>query len=34
MLGDSRMNVAGIMPHNAAYVAAAVAKTMALGRAA
>ena len=34
MLGDSRMNVAGIMPHNAAYVAAAVAKTMAMERAA
>jgi aspartate aminotransferase len=34
MLGDSRMNVAGLMPHNAAYVAAAVAKTVALGRAA
>jgi aspartate aminotransferase len=34
MLGDSRMNVAGIMPHNAAYVAAAVAKTIALERAA
>jgi aspartate/tyrosine/aromatic aminotransferase len=31
MLGDSRMNVAGIMPHNAALVAAAVAKTIALG---
>ncbi len=34
MLGDSRMNVAGIMPHNAAYIAAAVAKTIALERAA
>jgi len=34
MLGDSRMNVAGIMPHNAAYVAAAVAKTLALEHAA
>jgi aspartate aminotransferase len=34
MLGDSRMNVAGIMPHNAAYVAAAIAKTIALERAA
>jgi aspartate/tyrosine/aromatic aminotransferase len=34
MLGDSRMNLAGIMPHNAAYVAEAVAKTVALERAA
>jgi aspartate aminotransferase len=34
MLGDSRMNVAGLMPHNAAYVAEAVAKTLALERAA
>jgi aspartate/tyrosine/aromatic aminotransferase len=34
MLGDSRMNLAGIMPHNAAYVAEAVAKTIALERAA
>jgi aspartate aminotransferase len=34
MLGDSRMNLAGIMPHNAAYVAASVAKTIALERAA
>jgi aspartate/tyrosine/aromatic aminotransferase len=34
MLGDSRMNVAGITPQNAAYVAAAVAKTIALERAA
>jgi aspartate/tyrosine/aromatic aminotransferase len=34
MLGDSRMNVAGIMPHNAAYVANAVAKTIVLERAA
>ncbi len=34
MLGDSRMNLAGIMPHNAAYVAQAVAKTIALERAA
>jgi aspartate/tyrosine/aromatic aminotransferase len=34
MLGDSRMNVAGLMPHNAAYVAAAVAKTIGLERAA
>jgi len=34
MLGDSRMNVAGIMPHNAAQVAAAIARTIALERAA
>ncbi len=34
MLGDSRMNVAGIMPHNAAYIAAAVAQTIALEQAA
>jgi len=34
MLGDSRMNLAGIMPHNAAYVAQAVAETIALERAA
>ncbi len=34
MLGDSRMNLAGVMPHNAAYVAEAVAKTIALERAA
>jgi aspartate aminotransferase len=34
MLGDSRMNVAGIMPHNAALVAAAIAGTIALERAA
>ncbi len=34
MLGDSRMNLAGIMPHNAAYVAEAVAKSVALERAA
>jgi aspartate/tyrosine/aromatic aminotransferase len=34
MLGDSRMNLAGIMPHNAAHVAEAVAKTIALERAA
>jgi aspartate/tyrosine/aromatic aminotransferase len=34
MLADSRMNVAGIMPHNAAYIANAVAKTIALERAA
>ena len=34
MLGDSRMNVAGLMPQNAAYVAAAVAKTLAMERAA
>ncbi len=34
MLGDSRMNLAGIMPQNAAYVAEAIAKTVALERAA
>jgi aromatic-amino-acid transaminase len=34
MLGDSRMNLAGVMPQNAAYVAEAVAKTIALERAA
>jgi aspartate/tyrosine/aromatic aminotransferase len=34
MLGDSRMNLAGIMPHNVPYVAEAVAKTIALERAA
>ncbi len=34
MLGDSRMNLAGIMPHNAVYVAAAVAETLARERAA
>lgn len=34
MLGDSRMNLAGIMPHNAAYVAEAVARTIAVERAA
>jgi len=34
MLGDSRMNFAGIMPQTASYVAAAVAKTIALERAA
>ncbi len=34
MLGDSRMNVAGIMPHNAARIAAAIAKTIAMERAA
>jgi aspartate aminotransferase len=34
MLGDSRMNLAGVMPQNAAYVAAAVAATLATERAA
>ncbi len=34
MLGDSRMNLAGIMPHNAAYVAEAVRRAIALERAA
>jgi aspartate aminotransferase len=34
MLGDSRINLAGVMPQNAAYVAEAVAKTIALERAA
>ena len=34
MLGDSRMNLAGIMPHNAGYVAEAVAKCLAVERAA
>jgi aspartate/tyrosine/aromatic aminotransferase len=34
MLGDSRMNLAGVMPHNAAYVAEAVAKSLAVERAA
>ena len=34
MLDDGRMNVAGIMPHNAAMVAAAIATTIALERAA
>jgi aspartate/tyrosine/aromatic aminotransferase len=34
MLGDSRMNFAGIMPQTASYVAAALAKTIALERAA
>jgi aspartate aminotransferase len=34
MLQDSRMNLAGIMPHNARYVADAIAKSLALERAA
>jgi aspartate aminotransferase len=34
MLQDSRMNLAGVMPHNAAYVADAVAKCIAMERAA
>ena len=34
MLGDSRMNLAGIMPHNALYLAQAVAKCLAVERAA
>jgi aspartate/tyrosine/aromatic aminotransferase len=34
MLQDSRMNLAGVMPHNAAYVAEAVAKCIAMERAA
>jgi aspartate aminotransferase len=34
MLQDSRMNLAGIMPHNARYVAEAVVKAMAMERAA
>jgi aspartate aminotransferase len=34
MLQDSRMNLAGVMPHNAGYVAESVAKSLAMERAA
>jgi aspartate aminotransferase len=34
MLQDSRMNLAGVMPHNAGYVAESVAKSVAVERAA
>ena len=34
MLGDSRMNLAGVMPHNVTYIAEAVAKALAVERAA
>jgi aspartate/tyrosine/aromatic aminotransferase len=32
MTGDSRMNLAGIMPHNVAYVAEAIAKQLSQAR--